>query len=115
MKLLSLIVPNGDGSPITINGAGGMPEGGPGQLTNILGLGFQLLIIAAIFLALVNLIWGGINWIMSEGNKDRVGKARERIVNSILGLLIVFLSFFIINIIYYFFFKNTVNPFIFNH
>jgi hypothetical protein len=115
MRLLALTIPNGDGSPIVIGGAGGMPEGGPIVLTTIVGVGFELLIITAILLALLNLIWGGINWVMSEGNKDRIGKAREKIVNSILGLLIVFLSFFIVNVIYYFFFKGTINPFIFNH
>jgi len=70
-----------------------MPVGGAEILYKIVGLGFDLLILAAIILSLFNLIWGGLNWIMSEGNKDRVGKARERIVYSILGLLVVFCRF----------------------
>lgn len=90
-----------------------MPEGGPDILTTIVSVGFQLLIIAAIFLALLNLIWGGFNWIMSEGNKERIGKARERIVYSIIGLMVVFLSFLIINTIYWFFFQGKISPYIF--
>jgi hypothetical protein len=115
MKLLALTIqqpnPLGTAPDVVINGVKGMPVGGAEILYKIVGLGFDLLILAAIILSLFNLIWGGLNWIMSEGNKDRVGKARERIVYSILGLLVVFLSFFVINIIYYFFFKGNVNPF----
>jgi hypothetical protein len=113
MRLLSLVI-NGSSGSTVIGGAGGMPEGGPDALSNIVGVGFQVLIIAAIFLALLNLIWGGFNWIMSEGNKERIGKARERIVYSIIGLFVVFLSFLVINVIYWFFFKGDIGPYIFN-
>jgi len=113
MKLLSLTI-QGSGGTTNISGAGSMPVGGSHALENIVGVGFQLLIIAAIFLALLNIIWGGFNWIMSEGDKTRVGKARERIVYSIIGLLVVFLSFLVINVIYWFFFKGTISPYVFN-
>jgi hypothetical protein len=113
MRLLSLTI-QGTSGTTAINGAGGMPEGGPDALSSIVGVGFQTLIVAAIFLALLNLIWGGFNWIMSEGDKTRIGKARERIVYSIIGLLVVFLSFLVINVIYWFFFKGDISPYIFN-
>jgi hypothetical protein len=118
MRLLSLIIdqPNPSNAPIPqiIHGAGGMPEittTTSDALAKIVGLGFNLLILAAIMLSLLNLIWGGFNWITSEGEKTRVGKARDRIVYSIIGLLVVFLAFFAINIIYYFFFKGKLSPF----
>jgi TRAP-type C4-dicarboxylate transport system permease small subunit len=118
MRLLSLIIdqPNPSSAPLPqiIHGAGGMPEitsTASDALTKIVGLGFQLLILAAIILSLLNIVWGGFNWLTSEGEKTRIGKARDRIVYSIIGLLVVFLAFFIINIIYYFFFKGRLNPF----
>jgi hypothetical protein len=113
MRLISLVIEGSSGTT-TIHGSSGMLEGGPNTLANIIGVGFELLIIAAIILALLNIIWGGFNWIMSEGNKERIGKARERIVYSIIGLLVVFLSFLIINVIYWFFFKGNISPYIFN-
>jgi hypothetical protein len=115
MKLLSLIIeqPN-TSNTVSLNGAGGMPVGGPDMLTKIIGVGFELLFTIAIILALLSLLWGGFNWITSEGEKQRIGRARERIVYSILGLIVVFLSMFIVNLIYWFFFKDTVNPFVFD-
>jgi hypothetical protein len=117
MKLLALTIqqpnPAGTAPDVVINGVKGMPVGGAEILYKIVGLGFNLIILAAIILSLLSLLLGGFNWIMSEGNKDRVGKARERIVYSILGLLVVFLSFFVINLIYYFFFHGKVSPFVY--
>jgi hypothetical protein len=115
MKLISLTIGQPIGAaPVVLHGAGGMPEGGPDMIAKIVGVGFELLILTAIILALLNLIWGGFNWIMSEGDKQRIGKARERIVYSIIGFLVVFLAFFIINLIYWFFFAGKISPYIFN-
>jgi len=123
MHLLSLTIyqPNQDSAPIpqSIQGVVGMPDIGStapaDAIAKIVGLGFELLILAAIILSLFSLILGAFNWITSEGEKTRIGKARDRIVYSLIGLIVVFLSFFIINLIYYFFFKGNVHPFIYGN
>lgn len=55
-------------------------------------------VIAAV-LALVFLIWGGINWITSGGDADGVKSARDRIIAAIIGLIVVILSYFLLNFV----------------
>src|ERR1035437_9047789 len=117
MKLLTLQIPNSDsgGVPINIHGVCGMPEGGPNALANYVGTGLNLLILAAVILCLLYLIWGGINWVMSEGEKQKLNQARQKIIYSIIGLGVVFVSFLMINVFYWFFLGDKANPLIYNH
>ena len=55
------------------------------------------LFVIATIAALFFLIWGGISWASSGGEKEKLEKARKKIIYAIIGLCIVFLSFFIIN------------------
>ncbi len=114
MKLLALQIPGAGGYPITIQGAGNMPDLGRTSLENIIGTGFNLLILAAVLLCLIYLIWGGINWMMSEGDKQKLNQAKQKLVYSIIGLVIVFMSFLMINVFYWFFLGNKANPLIYN-
>jgi len=59
----------------------------------------QILLIAAVVIALVFLIWGGIKWILSGGDKGKVEAARNTIIGAIIGLVIAFAAFFILNIV----------------
>src|SRR3990167_3037259 len=56
--------------------------------------------IIATLIALGFLIFGGIKWIASGGDKTAVEGARNTIVAALVGLVIVFLAYFIINIIF---------------
>ena len=58
-----------------------------------------ILLIAAAIIALFFLIWGGIKWITSGGDKSKVESARSTIIASIIGLIIALLAFFIITIV----------------
>ena len=51
---------------------------------------------------------------MSEGDKQRISNARQKVVYSIIGLAIVFMAFLMINVFYRFFLGDKVNPFIFH-
>jgi hypothetical protein len=57
-----------------------------------------LLIIGAL-VAIIFLIWGGIKWITSGGDKAKVESARNTIIGAIIGLIVVFASFLIINLV----------------
>ena len=48
-------------------------------------------------IALFFLIWGGFKFLRSQGDQKQVTSARQTITYAILGLIIVFLSFAIIN------------------
>lgn len=68
-------------------------------------LGSLLGIIAAfgVIIVAVFIVWGGIMWITSAGDKQKIAAARNRIIYSIIGLVVILLSVFIINIVLYFF------------
>ena len=63
---------------------------------------YAIFIIAAI-IALFFLIWGGIKWITSGGDKGKTESARNKITAAIVGLAIVASSYALMQIIAYFF------------
>jgi hypothetical protein len=63
------------------------------------GTSITIIFIFAILLALAYLIWGGIKWVLSGGDKAKVDAARSAIVAAVVGLILVFLAYFIINIV----------------
>lgn len=93
MKLLSLSI---GGTKIT---NAGIPSGGYLTLSNAISVFLSLLIIAAILLSLLFLILGGFDWITSGGDKQKLQSARHKIVFAIIGLVIVFLAFFVVNVV----------------
>lgn len=78
----------------------GVPTGGlDGAKKGIILPILEILVVGAVLFALYQLVTGGLNIIMSRGNKEKVKKAREKIINAILGLIFIFLSFLAINIL----------------
>lgn len=55
--------------------------------------------IIAVVIGLIMLLWAGIEWILSSGDKAKIEKARGRITYTIIGLVVVFLAIFIVNLI----------------
>jgi hypothetical protein len=79
----------------------GVPSGGVGtSLNSIISVGVNLLMIIAILLCIVYIIWGGINWVMSEGDKQKLSQARQKVVFAIIGLIVVFLAYFIVSFVF---------------
>ena len=72
---------------------------GANNLGQILGFVISIAFIIAILVALLFLVWGGIKWITSGGDKTGVEAARNQIIAAIIGLIVVFLAFFILNLI----------------
>lgn len=112
MKLLSLTIESpvqGEGA-IKINPPGGLPSGGFGDNTanNLIGWGLTALLVGGTLLALAYLIWGGVQWITSGGDKSKIQAARNKMTYAIIGLVIAFLSFFIVTLIGGFFQVNLL-------
>jgi len=80
-----------------------IPQGGLPKAYDIGSNLILLTFILVIILALFFLIWGGIKWVTSSGDKTKVQAARNTMVYAIIGLVIVFLSYFVINVITTFF------------
>lgn len=104
-------------SGVPVPGPNSIPQGGlfspgTGQTTGqlIIERGIELLFLFAVLFALYHLVLAGIHWIMSEGDKQKVMAARDSIVHSVLGLMIVFLSYFIVFLVGKFFRINFFGP-----
>ena len=61
-----------------------------------------LLFVIGIIIAIVFLLFGGIRWIISGGDKTAVENARNTIVAAIIGLVIITAAFFILNVVFTF-------------
>jgi hypothetical protein len=104
MKYLALQLPGENSITTSV-----VPTGGPHVLDRIIGTGLTLAVMAAVIVCLLMLILSGFEWIFSEGDKQKVAKARQRLAMSIIGLIVIFMSFMLINLIYTFFFGQTFN------
>ena len=91
----------------TIAGVGGMPTGGISQTFGTISDFTGLFVLVGVLLALFVLIWGGFSWITSGGDKQKVNQARDKIFYAVVGLVLIFLAYFIVNLLYYFFGINT--------
>src|SRR3990167_2172134 len=47
----------------------------------------------------VYFVWGAVDWILSGGDKEKVANARKKMTHAIIGLVLLSLSFVIINIV----------------
>lgn len=67
-------------------------------ISNLISNALSLVIIAAGLLTVGYLIWGGIEWLTSGGEKASYEAARNRITHAFIGLGIVLASYLIIKI-----------------
>ncbi len=104
MDKLALVLPGGQ----SVRPVAGMPDG-TGFFQKVVTFGLTTLLIIVVIAALIFLIWGGIAWITSQGDKGKVEAARKRILFSIIGLIVAFASFFIIRAVGTFFGVNPLN------
>lgn len=72
-----------------------------------------LALIVAAILVFIYLVWGGLQWITSGGDKGKTEEARNRITAALVGLAIVAAAWAIIQLVSYFFgidiFGGTTN------
>ncbi|MEN9407346.1 MAG: hypothetical protein RLZZ455_562 [Candidatus Parcubacteria bacterium] len=101
---MALTIPN-EGGDVTIEGPGGIPTGSftSGLGNTILGNTLNAAFVLAAILVLFYMIWAGIQWIMSGGDKQKIAAARNRIIYSVVGLLIIALAIPIVNFFLTFF------------
>ncbi len=97
--LAQLRLPGGN----NIDAPKGIPQGGINEVQSIFSNSITIMIILTIILALFFLIWGGIQWITSGGDKNKVAQARAKLTWAIIGVVVAFVSFLIVNLIGYFF------------
>jgi hypothetical protein len=79
------------------------------KIGSVISTAVTIILIIATIIALFFLIWGGIRWITSQGDKAKVEGARNTIIGAIIGLVITFLAYFILTIILGFFGLSLTN------
>lgn len=85
-----------DGGVRPIAGSAIDPDTGIGQIVSFI-VGF--LITVAVLIALLYIVIGAFQWITSGGDKTKVESARGHIIAAVIGLIIIALSFVIINVV----------------
>jgi hypothetical protein len=73
------------------------------KLGPLVGSLLQFMFVIAALVALFFLIFGGFRWLVSQGDKAQVAAARDHIVAAIIGLVIIFLSYFVLSLLLGFF------------
>lgn len=68
-----------------------------GSIIDIVGTFIALALVVASLLCLVFIIIGGISFILSAGNEDKIKKAMHTIRYAIIGLVVTFGSFFLVS------------------
>jgi len=68
-----------------------------GSVIDIFATFIALALIAASFLCLIFIIVGGISFILSAGNEEKIKKAVHTIRFAIIGLFITFIAFFAVS------------------
>lgn len=79
------------------------------DFSGIIATLIQIAFVIGVIIALAFLIFGGIKWITSGGDSKQIDGARNMIVAALIGLAIMFLSFFILNILLGFFGINLLD------
>lgn len=103
MTLAQFKIPGQSGTPQNVE----VPSGIPGELSGgfdtsgkaLIQLGFQWLFIIAATLAVIFIIYSGIQWIISGGDPGKIASARARMIYSIIGLVVVAAAFFIVRVV----------------
>jgi len=63
------------------------------DLGNAIGNLITVAFVIAIIVVLIMLVLGAFEWIVSGGDKEAVGKARNRILNALIGLAVLAIAF----------------------
>ena len=69
------------------------------SILELINKGIALVILAAGFLSIVFMLWGGIRFIISGGKEDKVKSAVHSIRYALIGLIVTILSITVINLI----------------
>jgi len=78
------------GEPIKAPGPAGLNTGTvPDTITRGFSFGLNFVFTVAGIILAVQLIWGGLDWITSGGDNEKIAAAQSKIVNAIIGIIIM--------------------------
>lgn len=78
------------GDPIKAPGPAGLNTGTvPETITRAFAFALNFVFVVAGFILAVQLIWGGLDWVTSGGEEQKLAAAQAKIVNAIIGIIIM--------------------------
>ncbi|KXK10471.1 MAG: hypothetical protein UZ22_OP11002000775 [Microgenomates bacterium OLB23] len=78
------------GDPIKAPGPAGLNSGTvPETISRAFSFALNFVFVVAGFILAVQLIWGGLDWVTSGGNDEKLATAQAKIVNSLIGIIIM--------------------------
>jgi len=81
--------------PTTVFGAPIRPVAGPvfenpvDGISRVAIFGIRTILIVGMVLVLIYLLWGALDWVTGGGDEEKLTKARQKITNAVLGILIM--------------------------
>ncbi len=66
---------------------------------NTIGHIVRLAMVGGGLLMLFYLLWGGLDWILSQGEKEKLEKARRKITNAVIGLMIIVVAYTVVGLL----------------
>src|SRR5581483_10315762 len=104
MNLLSYKPPGFDQTDVPASLPSANDAGQANQMVNAIASNYIAIFMGfAVIVAIVLLVWSGIQWITSGGDSEKIAAAKKRIVLIFVGLLIIFAAFFILSFVSQFF------------
>lgn len=67
-------------------------------LSSLVSGAISLILVAAALVFFFMLVAGGIKWMMAGGDKEKAGEARSQLTSALIGLLIIFAAWAIMNL-----------------
>lgn len=68
-------------------------------LGKLISFGIRLFIIVAGMFLLLYLLLGAFDWITSNGEKEKITKAQNKITNALIGMFLVFIALVVFNLL----------------
>lgn len=95
------IAASSDAATSVTAGSGVIKLPAEGQFAEFIKRLFPAILTTAAILAVVMIIIAGFQWVTAYGNTSKIEDARDRIFNAIIGLILAFAAWLIL---------NTINP-----
>lgn len=94
-----IVTVNDDGEPIPPTCEVDFEIDNPAKIGAVLLAVFEIILRVAVLVAIVFIIWGGVQLQLSQGEPDRFSNARTTVINALIGLVIVISAVAMVNFV----------------
>lgn len=100
MTFLSTVLAQGSGT-INVQARGDVDK--IKNIGDLISAGIGASFLISFLLVFVMLVWGGIQWVTSGGDKENTQKARDRITHALVGVAIIAGAWALMKVVEFFF------------